>query len=234
MKLTFARNSLFGTRERKSMPPSLVALAQLGLLRWGGQDPAALTRGGYWRNAVAYRCVRLIAESAASIPLKTASPELAKLIARPSPDDSAVQFLERLYAVLQLTRNAYAEQIIFEDNNAPCAMFVLRAQRMKAITDSHGWFSVWEYRVGNRARQIPREDVLHLKLYNPEDDIYGLSPLSEVSYRKAGFTAEFVSLKADLERPVGRVRSGDVRGAQRRWRHWFRERQGHPCCAFRR
>ena len=178
MKLTFARNSIFGARERKSMPPSLVALAQLGTPRWGGRDPAALTRDGYLRNAVAYRCVRLIAESAASIPLKTASPELAKLIARPSPDDSAVPFLERLYAELQLTGNAYAEQIVFEDDNAPRAMFVLRAQRMKAITDSHGWVSAWEYRVGNRARQIPREDVLHLKLYHPEDDIYGLSPLS--------------------------------------------------------
>ncbi len=37
---------------------------------WPMRDPAAFAREGYGRNAIAYRCVRLIAEAAASAPLQ--------------------------------------------------------------------------------------------------------------------------------------------------------------------
>ena len=50
----------------------LVALAQLGSPVWGGRDAVALMQDGYLRNAVAYRCVRMVAEAAASVPLVTA------------------------------------------------------------------------------------------------------------------------------------------------------------------
>lgn len=173
MKLPFA----FGA-ERKSLLPALVALSQLAAPRWGRRDPSSLVRDGYLRNAVVYRCVRLIAESAASIPLRASSEELSELLARPSPEESGKQFLERLYAELQLTGNAFAEQIGFEEEDAPRALYGLRAQRMSALSDGHGWVMAWEYRVGQRVRKIPRENVLHLKLFHPEDDVLGLSPLS--------------------------------------------------------
>ena len=178
MKLTFARNSLFGVREHKSAPSLMVALSQLGAARWGGRDPSALMRDGYLRNAVAYRCVRMIAESAASIPLRASSEELQTRIDRPNPDESGTEFFERLFADLQLTGNAYAEQIMLDGEETPRALFGLRSQRMRALKDAQGWTETWEYRTDHRARKIPREDVLHLKLFHPEDDIYGLSPLA--------------------------------------------------------
>ena len=64
----------------------LVALTDPGGAAWGGRDGPALTRDGYMRNAVAYRCVRMVAEAAASMPLATASEAARQLLRRPAPE----------------------------------------------------------------------------------------------------------------------------------------------------
>ena len=53
--------------EVKSAPP-LIALSLVGAPRWGGRDYPALARLGVMKNAIVYRCVRMIAEAAASVP----------------------------------------------------------------------------------------------------------------------------------------------------------------------
>jgi len=55
MKLPWIRE------EQKSVSSVMVALSQLGAARWGGRSGEALMRDGYLRNAVAYRCVRMVA-----------------------------------------------------------------------------------------------------------------------------------------------------------------------------
>ena len=120
----------------------------------------------------------MIAEAAASIPLQSSSDALNEFLAIPNPEEGGTIFLERLFAELQLTGNAYAECIKLEEEGPPRALYGLRSQRMHALTDAQGWLSMWEYRTGRNARKIPREDVLHVKLFHPDDDIYGLSPLS--------------------------------------------------------
>ena len=94
-----------GRQESKSAPP-LVALTDPGGPNWGGRDGGALTRDGYLRNAVAYRCVRMVAEAAASVPLVTAHEGAARLIRQPVPDVSGIAFLEGVYTQLQLHGNA--------------------------------------------------------------------------------------------------------------------------------
>ncbi|MCF6329520.1 MAG: phage portal protein, partial [Henriciella sp.] len=85
---------------------SMIALAQLPGARWGRSDPAALMRDGFAGNAVAYRCVRMISEAAASIPLACQNSRVADLLREPSPDEAGRALLERLYADLQITGNA--------------------------------------------------------------------------------------------------------------------------------
>jgi NlpC/P60 family putative phage cell wall peptidase len=46
----------------------LLAWHALGRPAWSARDPGAFAREGYAKNAIAYRCVRLIAEAAASAP----------------------------------------------------------------------------------------------------------------------------------------------------------------------
>jgi len=166
-----------------SLGSSMIALAQLAAPQWGGRTTAALIRDGYLSNAVAYRCVRLIAEAAASVPLQTDDAELAALLANPAPDLDGRTLLEQLYANLQISGNAFAEAVSLAEDDVPGAIFVLRPERMKPVTGYNGWVEGWTYEVGRTKRSIGRTldgwlPVLHVKLFNPGDDAMGLAPLA--------------------------------------------------------
>ena len=85
-------------RDRKGAPAHLIAWHGLGRPVWSSRDVMALAREGYGRNAVAYRCVRLIAEAAASARLRVAPEDhpLALLLAAPNPEQTAAEFLEEI------------------------------------------------------------------------------------------------------------------------------------------
>jgi phage portal protein BeeE len=113
----------FGRRGRAAAPEAkasragaVVAFSSVGRPRWTPNDYASLAREGFQRNAVAYRCVRMIAEAAASAPFavfvdgaRDDAHPLAKLIRRPNPEQSGAELMEALYGALQVSGNAYVE-----------------------------------------------------------------------------------------------------------------------------
>jgi HK97 family phage portal protein len=167
----------------------LMAWCPQGLPVWSPRDTGAFAREGYARNAVAYRCVRMIAEAAASAPLKVGPAEhpLARLLARPNPEQTGVELLEAFYGHLQVSGNAFLEAATFDDS-APSELYVLRPDRMSVIPGADGWPVGWEHRVGGRVRRFDRDPVtndapiLHLKLFHPADDWYGLSPMEAAAF----------------------------------------------------
>ena len=156
---------------------------------WSPRDFAAFAREGYARNAIAYRCVRMIAEAAASAPLKVGPDEhpLARLLARPNPEQTGVEMLEAFYGHLQVSGNAFLEAASIE-GDAPSELYVLRPDRMSVIPGADGWPVGWEHRVCGQVRRFERDPVsndapiLHLKLFHPADDWYGLSPMEAAAY----------------------------------------------------
>lgn len=158
---------------------AIVAWHQPGRPAWSGRDPAAYAREGYAKNAVAHRCVRLIAEAAASAPLKVAPRDhpLAALLARPNAEQTGTELLEAFFGHLQVAGNAYLEAASFEDG-PPEEIFVLRPDRMAVIPGARGWPVGWEYRVGAEVRRYTRDPltedapILHLKTFHPLDDIW--------------------------------------------------------------
>jgi len=156
---------------------------------WMSRDPAAFAREGYVRNAVAYRCVRMIAEAAASAPLKVgpADHPLAGLLARPNPEQTGVELMEAFYGHLQVSGNAYLE-VASIDGDAPSELYVLRPDRMSVVPGVDGWPVGWEHRSGAHVRRFERDPVtndapiLHLKLFHPADDWYGLSPMEAAAF----------------------------------------------------
>jgi len=133
-------------------------------------------REGYARNAIAYRCVRMIAEAAASAPLKVgpADHPLARLLSRPNPEQTGVELLEAFYGHLQVSGNAFLEAASF-DENSPAELYVLRPDRMSVVPGGDGWPIGWEHRVGANVRRFERDPIsndapiLHLKLFHPSD-----------------------------------------------------------------
>lgn len=190
---------------------SLVALANLPAGQWGRMDASALMREGYAGNAIAYRCVRMIAEAAASIPLTCNDDDASALLATPSPDEAGRVLLERLYGDLQITGNAWAEAVTLTGDTQPKGLFALRADTVRAETNAQGGLTGWSVRQRKGRRVIQRETdgwnpVLHLKLYHPSDGIYGLSPLAAA--RKAldlhnGAAAWAKALIDNAARPSG-------------------------------
>lgn len=168
--------------ETKSAQP-LIALAQLPVAAWGRTDPAALVKDGYIGNAIAYRCVRMIAEAAASITFKASDERVARLLDEPSPDEAGQALRERLYTDLQITGNAWLEAVTLADQTVPRGLFALRSDCVRVRHDKSGQAVGYSVKLKRGERIIGREadgwsPILHFKLYHPGDSTYGLSPMA--------------------------------------------------------
>ncbi|MBI1186907.1 MAG: phage portal protein [Alphaproteobacteria bacterium] len=219
-------------RRRASAPPTapaperkFMAWRSLASPYWPSRDPGAFAREGFARNAVAYRCVRLIAEAAASAPIRVA-PEahpLALLLNRPNPEQTGVELMESFFGHLQVTGNAYLEASAFDDA-PPRELYVLRPDRMRVVPGPNGWPIAWEHRAGDSVRRFDRDPlserapILHLKLFHPADDWYGLSPMEAAAYAIDIHNAGGAWNKALIDnaaRPSGALVYSGVGGAER-------------------
>ncbi len=174
--------------KKDSRAGALIAMHSLGRPRWTPRDVAALAREGYERNAVVYRCVRMISETAASIPwlLYQGTAELTDhpllaLAARPNPHEDGATFWEAVFGHLLVAGDAYLEAALID--GAPRELYTLRPDRMQVVPGPRGWPMAYDYVVGaERMRydqtQAGLRPILHLKMFAPLDDHYGFSPIA--------------------------------------------------------
>ncbi|MEM6415000.1 MAG: phage portal protein [Pseudomonadota bacterium] len=181
------------------LPPDVKASAAKPLIAmtapaqpiWTPRDYGSLARAGFERNVIAYRCVRLVAEAAASAPLTVTTNgqpfthhPILSLIKRPNPFEAGASFLESVYGFIQTAGNAYIEAVLLDGTVRE--LYALRPDRIKAHPGRDGWPDVYEYAVGT-SKTVFRRDangflpILHLKLFHPTNDYYGLSPLEAAS-----------------------------------------------------
>ena len=172
--------------EQKAARP-LVALELRRQGQGTARDFGALCREGYARNPIAYRCVRLIAESAASVRLQANDPDVARVLSRGLPGQSAVETFEAFYGYLQVGGTAFLEAVLSPDldgDERPIAVVAHRPDGFAMGTDSKGRSTGWEQTRDDKTRRFPRDQLsgrsaLHnMRLFNPADDCAGLSPLS--------------------------------------------------------
>ncbi len=174
---------------RQSAARSVVALSAPGQPVWTPRDYGRLAREAYGANPVAHRCVRLVAEAAASLPFTVerggaaAKPgdAAAALLAAPNPEQSGAELFETLYGHLLTAGNAYLEAA--ELDGAPRELYALRPDRVKVLAGARGWPDGFEYSAGGRSVRFARDPgsgrcaVLQIKSFHPTNDHYGLSPL---------------------------------------------------------
>jgi len=165
---------------------SSVALYFAGHPVWTPRDYAALSREGFQKNAVVHRAVRLIAEAAASLALilKQGDAELSRhpvlsLLGRPNGREGGQRFFESLYGHLMVSGNAYVEMVSVD--GTPRELHALRPDRMRVVPGPDGWPSAYDYTIGAQTIRFVQGDatppILHLTLFHPADDHYGLSPM---------------------------------------------------------
>ena len=172
---------------KASRTGALLAIHALGIAQWTPRNAGELTRQGFERNAIVYRCVRMIAESAATIPwlvyeggVESEAHPLRELIGHPNPGSGGAQFLEGVFTNLMLFGNAYIEAVGVD--GLPREWHNLRPDRMSILPGRTGWPAGYEYTLGAQKVTFPVEPdgvspVLHLKLFHPLDDHYGFAPL---------------------------------------------------------
>jgi HK97 family phage portal protein len=185
--------SRWGRLEKKqSATGRLIAMQSVGQPVWTPRDYAALAREGFMQNAICYRCVRMIAESAASVPLKLYEGKLVldehpllSLLRRPNNSQSGQDLLEDWYGYLLVAGNAYLESVSHEGD--VIELHALRPDRMKVVPGNDGWPEFYEYSVAGQQMRFHQsaegqKPILHMSLFNPLNDHYGMSPIEAAAF----------------------------------------------------
>ena len=166
----------------------LLSFANIGQPVWAPRDYAAFAREGFMQNAIVYRCVRMISEAAASVPILLYDGEheidthpLKSLLRRPSATATYADLLESFIGFLLVSGNTYLEAVAVGGQIRE--LHVLRPDRVQVVPGSDGWPEAYDYIVDGRTSRIEGDAVtgvrriLHMKLFHPVNDHYGMSPI---------------------------------------------------------
>ena len=138
--------------ETKAAQP-LIALQLSSGAHWTPRNFSALCREGFARNPIVYRCVRLIAEAAASVPLKVEGNDAASEFLTRSPlMSSSTETLEAFYGYLQLSGEAYLEARMRD--GVPSFLSALNPDGVAPLQTQAGAVAAWDIDTaeGNRRR----------------------------------------------------------------------------------
>lgn len=176
--------------ERKASATGRVVAFASGAGRavWSSRDTASLTRGGFVGNPVGFRCVKLIAEASAAVPLVCEDRDrryeihpVLDLLRRPNPGQGRAELFEALFGQMLLSGNGYLEAAGLGAQGLPGELHVLRSDRMSIIPGADGWPVAYDYSVGGRKHRFDMtgspDPICHVKSFHPQDDHYGLSPM---------------------------------------------------------
>jgi len=194
MPFSLLGRALFVSRASDAVPDvkssatgPLVAMHLTGAPVWTPRDYAAFARDGFAKNAVVYRSVRMIAEAAASVPIQLfeyghdlSDHPLLALLKRPNLEECGPDLMEDWYGYLLISGNAYMEAVVHE--GAVRELHVLRPDRMRVVPGADGWPEAYEYSANGHTVRFRRGDggmppILHMALFNPLSDHYGMSPI---------------------------------------------------------
>jgi len=174
-------------KKASSVAP-VIAFHGAGRVAWSPRDTVSLTKTGFTGNPVGFRCVKMIAEAAAAVPVLLQDVDrryedhpLLALMAQPNLAQGSAALLEAFYGQLLLSGDGYLEAAGLDSRGVPQELHVLRSDRMSVVPGADGWPVAYEYAVGGRKHRFDMRGelapILHVKSFHPQDDHYGLSPM---------------------------------------------------------
>ena len=180
-----------------------------------------LAKEGYLKNAIVYRCVNEISKGASAVPFIIKMGDqiieehpLIDLLMRPNPLQSYSEFFNSLFGYILLSGNAYILKTGSE-MGAPKELHQLRPDRINIKGSGKPIPEKYDYIVNGRVSNtylVDQEngfsELKHIKLWNPLDDYYGLSPMSAAAVEVDQFNMSSkhnVNLLQNGARPSGAV-----------------------------
>ena len=187
--------NIFKTKEKiKRKEAPIVYYSSLGYDSQPKLDYQDLAKDGYSENAIVYRCINEIANNASRVTLNLFRGDqevdkhpLLDLLYNPSPNQSQVEWFQALYSYLLISGNNYMLSV-GGDNSPPTELYNLRPDRIKIRTGSRAMPVAYDYVVRGQILESYEVDqasgdskVKHIKMFNPLDDYYGMSPIQASS-----------------------------------------------------
>lgn len=174
-----------------------ISVARVGQPVWTERNYDSFAEEAYVRNAVAFRCIKMISRSAAAIPWllddgrgnEIEKHALLNLLSRPGANIGGATLFEAFYAYLLIAGNSYLEAVGPDRIGAPPReLWTLRPDRMKVVAGRFGMPQGFEYEANGQTIRWEADPltgqgpILHLKEFHPRSDWYGLSPVEPASY----------------------------------------------------
>ena len=189
----FNTSSKAAEETKASAAAPVVAIHGQGRAAWSGRDTSSLIRNGFAGNPVGFRCVKLIAEAGANVPLvlqdrrtRYQNHPLLSLLSRPNEGQGLADLMENLFGQMVLTGDGYLEAVGIDTiGKGPRSIYSLRSDRMRVVPGADGWPVAYEYAVGSKKHRFDMRaehpPILHLRAFHPTDDHYGFSPLQSAA-----------------------------------------------------
>jgi HK97 family phage portal protein len=183
------------TEIKTSAVQPLISMMNLGRPVWTKRNYAKLADEGYKKNVIVYKAINehitaakqavwVVTRVAADGTAKPVGPNdpLAKLLARPNPQQGTAAFMGAFAGFYKISGNGYIEAVK-GTGRLPVELYVHRSDRMKVIAGNDGPAG-YKYTVDGQSKTFPESDgvIRHLKTFNPLNDWYGLSPLEAAAY----------------------------------------------------
>lgn len=174
-------------------------MTQPGKPVWMDRAYAPFALEGYARNVVAFASVEMLASAVSHVGWKlqrqlrdgtkrdVVQHALLSLIGKPNPFQGGSEFIHQMVAQLLIGGNAYLQMVRPKDGT-PQELYALRPDRVRVIAGKAGLPAGYRYQAGESAQDfwIDRTnghcDILHLRLFHPLNDWYGLSPMEAAAF----------------------------------------------------
>lgn len=173
---------------------SLMSLRILNMPQWQRREFEKAAREGYQQNPIVHACIYLTARAAASVPLYTMRgdaeadiPELAALLNRPNPLPGSGEALRvATLSDLMLAGEFFTERV--DLGGKPKELYRWRPDKVGVVIGENGLPVAYTYRDAGGEKKIPvdlmkgKVPVLHVKEYNPIDDVRGMPSIDPAAF----------------------------------------------------
>lgn len=213
---------------KASAAGAVISAWNVGQAVWSDRRYDRFADEAYVRNAIAFRCTKLIASNAAAVPWllhkrkgEIENHKLLDLLKRPAPMMGGATLFEAFYAYLLLSGNGYLEAV-GPDNGPPKELWTQRPDRMRVVPGEFGMPQAYEYEANGRKARWEVDPItgagpiMHMKEFHPINDWYGMSRVEPGAYgvdRHNSASAHNKALLDNGARPSGFLIFQPVAGA---------------------
>ena len=155
-------------------------------------DYYSYAKQGYEKDQLVYACIRELSLAASeprylienrnknNEPYEVTAGPLVDLLNKPNANQDFYSFLDQMVIHLHVTGNAYVYKERSQSGKV-MALYMLRPDRVTIKSGIKEGIEQYDYSIEGYTYHIQKEDIAHMKLVNPTNDIYGLSPLQVIA-----------------------------------------------------